>query len=131
MGNVVSLKSTKDYVWSYTDEPHATRRREILAKYPEVRGLFGYDPSSKYIALWWMATQWFLASFVAPNLTWSLIVLLAYAYGGIAGHALFLAMHEITHNLFFQSPLHNKIFGMQRERRKKERREKKKKEREN
>jgi len=96
----------------YTDEPHATRRREMLKKYPQIKELFGYDSRSKYIALFFIFAQLFIGICIAPTLTWPSLVALAYCFGGIAAHNLFLAMHELCHNLFFQQAVHNRIFGV-------------------
>ena len=33
-----------DFHWSEESEPHGIRRKQILAKHPEIRTLFGPDP---------------------------------------------------------------------------------------
>jgi len=100
----------KDFFWSYTDEPHATRRKEILAKYPQVKELFGHDPNTKYIVTLWVLSQFGLA-YLLRDSSWGLICLIAYCYGAFAAQALFLAMHEITHNLAFSKTLYNRFLG--------------------
>jgi len=100
-----------DYFWSYTDEPHATRRKEILSKYPQVKELYGYEWTTKYIVTAWVLSQWGV-SYLVRDSSWSVLVLLAYFYGGFSSHALVLAMHEISHNLAFAKPLYNRYLGI-------------------
>lgn len=52
MEEVAGAKAAKgmqtDFIWVETDEPHATRRKQILAAHPEVRELFGPDEYAVY-----------------------------------------------------------------------------------
>lgn len=107
MGNTVP----KDFHRSYTDEPHASRRKEILSKYPQIKDLFGYDYRTKYITAFWVITQ-FIMCYSVRNYSWTTIFLVAYTFGAVSNHALFLAMHEISHNLAFSKPTHNRILGV-------------------
>jgi len=101
----------KDYYWSYSDEPHATRRKEILAKYPKIKDLYGHDSQTKYIVTLWVVGQ-VAVSILLKNASWGMIFLVAYCFGGFATHALVLAMHEISHNLAFSKPLYNRFLGI-------------------
>lgn len=99
-----------DFFWSFTDEPHATRRKEIIKKYPEIKNLFGYCWKTKYIVFGWVSSQILLA-YLLRDATWLTITVIAYCFGGFATHALFLAMHEIAHNLAFAKTIPNKLLG--------------------
>jgi sphingolipid 4-desaturase/C4-monooxygenase len=103
-----------DFFWSNEQEPHLLRRKEILAKYSKkVNQLMGPEPKTKFIASAVTLTQIVLALFVAPNLSsWVTYFVLAYVVGATLSHNLFLAIHEITHNLAFRKPLWNDIFAM-------------------
>jgi len=100
-----------DYIWTYTDEPHATRRKEILAKHPEIKNLFGYCPWTKYKVILEVSLQ-ILTAYLLRDSPWSLIVFLAFVWGGTINHSLELANHEISHNLAFEHPLSNKLFNI-------------------
>lgn len=88
-------KQRTDFFWSDKEEPHAIRRKEILAKYPQIADLFGYDPNTKWEVLGYIVLQVLLAAYVR-NQSWWVLVLVAYVIGAVAGQAIILAMHEIS-----------------------------------
>lgn len=104
--------SRTDFEWVYTEEPHATRRKLILEKYPQIKKLFGYDPNFKYVAIAMVLAQ-FIMLFVMKDRSWPMVLLVAYCFGGVINHSLALAIHEIAHNLAFghARPMANRLFG--------------------
>uniref|UniRef100_D3TPD7 sphingolipid 4-desaturase n=2 Tax=Glossina TaxID=44049 RepID=D3TPD7_GLOMM len=104
--------SRNDFEWVGTEEPHASRRKIILEKYPQIKKLFGYDPKFKWIAGSMVLTQ-ILALFVVKDFSWQMLIVAAYCFGGILNHSLMLAVHEISHNLAFghSRPMLNRILG--------------------
>jgi len=105
--------SRTDFEWSYTDEPHATRRKQILEKYPEIKKLYGPDKNFKWIVI--AMTLFQLCSlYLIKGLKWPYVMILAYCVGGVINHSLMLAIHEIAHNMGFgpKYPMYNRILGM-------------------
>ncbi|KAJ7571515.1 hypothetical protein O6H91_01G169500 [Diphasiastrum complanatum] len=101
----------KDFFWAESDEPHATRRRQILAQHPEIRELFGPDPSAFPKILGVVLLQIWTATLL-QDAKWVLIILVAYFFGAFLNHNLFLAIHELSHNLVFATPVYNRVLGM-------------------
>ncbi|EFJ36772.1 hypothetical protein SELMODRAFT_77748 [Selaginella moellendorffii] len=101
----------EEFFWSESDEPHALRRRQMLAAYPEIKELFGPDPSG-FFKISGVVLLQICAAALVRDLGWPFIVLLAYFFGAFLNHNLFLAIHELSHNLVFATPLLNKILGI-------------------
>ncbi|GMR46349.1 hypothetical protein PMAYCL1PPCAC_16544, partial [Pristionchus mayeri] len=110
MGGVVSRD---DFLWTYDEQPHTSRRGEIVQKYPQIKELFGADSSLKWVVSAMVAAQIFFC-WLLQDEDWLLVVLMAYCCGGVINHALVLAIHDISHNTAFgqQRSLENRLFGM-------------------
>jgi sphingolipid delta-4 desaturase len=98
------------FVWSVEREPHAQRRREMLLKYPEIKMLYGPCARTKYVCTALVVVQLGVA-YALRGSPWWLVVLVAYAFGGVVNQALLLAIHELSHNLGFQRPWQNRWFA--------------------
>ncbi|KAJ1548608.1 hypothetical protein HK405_001996 [Cladochytrium tenue] len=106
-------KRTKFY-WSNTDEPHATRRRLMLKKYPQIRALMRNEPLTVWIVIAEVAAQFALAYLFRDPVwlgDWRFWAV-AYIVGGTVSASLLLAVHEVTHYLAFKSFAANKALAV-------------------
>jgi sphingolipid delta-4 desaturase len=78
-----------------------------------VTKLCGPEPLTKYVVALVVSIQVLCAYFVrdAPIISWKFF-LTAYIVGATANQNLFLAIHEISHNLAFRNPSANRIFAV-------------------
>jgi sphingolipid 4-desaturase/C4-monooxygenase len=124
-GKVAALHDgIHDFYWSATDEPHATRRKLILTKHPEIKELYGHCWQLKYKVFFVLALQGYCAyqfrnqfgspsdGLDVPPRPWWLFWLVAYVIGGTCNHMCMMALHELSHNLGFKAPKHNRWFAM-------------------
>ena len=101
----------KEFLVSPEAEPHIGRTREIIQKYPQIKSLMGRNPMTFAFIVAIVTLQLVLAWFSA-SLAWYWILLLAYAVGAFANHALFTLIHECAHNMVFQSRIANLWAGI-------------------
>lgn len=103
--------SKHDFTWSETDEPHATRRRLILAKHPEMKELFGRDIRTFPITVGIFCLQ-LIGCYLARNMAWPVVVLTAWIISGTANQCLLLIGHELSHSLCFEDVAANQVLAI-------------------
>jgi len=96
------------FSYSTLQEPHKNRTKEILKGHPEIRQYIGKNPRSFWFILGIVALQIILA-YALKDQSWWLILLVAYTIGALASHALFVLIHECTHNLIFHKRAWNML----------------------
>jgi sphingolipid delta-4 desaturase len=103
--------ATRDFEHEDGPEPHAARKREILQKYPQIKQLMGPEPLTKYTVAATVAFQ-VCAAIGTRNWSWPYFLAFIYVVGATINHSLFLAIHELSHNLGFKSVAMNKLLSM-------------------
>lgn len=96
--DLVKPHKARDFIIGSEEEPHAQRKLEIIKKHPEIKELMGYEWRTKYIVVATVALQVFMA-WLTLDWRWSSYLVALYVVGATANHSLFLAIHELSHNL--------------------------------
>jgi sphingolipid delta-4 desaturase len=89
-------------------EPHFQRTLDLLKAHPEVKKLFGNTPFTAWIVLFWVVLQIGVAFVFRDSPIWA-IFLLSYTVGAVSNHALWVMIHECTHNLVFKGTPANSL----------------------
>jgi len=95
---VTKNKRPNDFFARQEEEPHAERKKKILQDHPEIKELFGPEPMTKYLVVATVALQVYMA-YLVRDWSWPYFLAAVYIVGATANHSLFLAIHEMSHNL--------------------------------
>ncbi len=107
----MTAQAVDDFMYVDGPSQHWARRRDILVRHPAVKSLMGRNAWSAVWVVALVGMQW-IAAFFADTLGWLWIVALAYLFGAVVNHALFVLIHECAHNLVFERGAYNKLVGI-------------------
>jgi sphingolipid 4-desaturase/C4-monooxygenase len=93
-------------------ELHMQRNAVILAKYPQIKDLYGPDIRLFFAMVGIMVAQMALSYYASHIETWTYFVFVAWSLGGLLTHWLSLGNHELGHNLAFETQIFNEATGM-------------------
>jgi sphingolipid delta-4 desaturase len=102
---------TGDFLHSDAPEPHRERGRALFRNHPEAKALTGPNPASFILILFVVGIQTGIA-FLLRGQPWWVALVAAYGVGAFANHALYVLIHECSHNLVFRSARANIAAGI-------------------
>jgi sphingolipid delta-4 desaturase len=91
--------------------PHIERGREILRRHPELRQYFRRDPVSAWSVSGVVLLQMTLA-YLLRDASWWWVIGSAYLIGAFASHALFVLIHDASHDLIGKTTSSNRWWGI-------------------
>jgi sphingolipid delta-4 desaturase len=108
--SIESRAPQNSFIPTTLPRPHPLRRRAILAAHPEVASLIGHDPVTAVITLATVIGQTLIAAGLGSlGLDyWWVALLAAFCIGAFANHAMFVVIHDASHNCIFKANALNK-----------------------
>jgi len=101
----------RGFVVTDQPNPHPARAREVLGRHPELRRLFRPYPASAAWVVGLVALQVAVA-FLLRDARWPWVLAAAYLIGAFVSHALFVLIHDATHNLIVRGSWRNRLLGI-------------------
>ena len=105
------MSKRKEFLYTEVKDLHFERPLEILREHPEVRSYIGRNPLSFVVILGLVAAQ-AAAAWLLHDKPWWAVIVVAYAIGAFIEHALFVMIHECSHNMIFQKKPANLLAGI-------------------
>jgi sphingolipid delta-4 desaturase len=101
-----------EFIFSQGADPHIQRRKDMLKKYPvQIRALMGNHPGTAFWIVLAVVSQ-FAAAYLLRDQGMGWVILSAFVFGAVINHALYVFIHEATHNLVFKNSLWNRAIAM-------------------
>lgn len=102
------MTADSTFRFSTGPEPHRARTKEIMMKHPAVRTLIGKNPLTM-IAVLGLVASMVAGAYLVKDSPWWVVLLVAYVGGAFLNHALFVMIHECTHQLLFKRKSLNQV----------------------
>jgi sphingolipid 4-desaturase/C4-monooxygenase len=100
-----------NFLHSTEAEPHIARTRAIIQKYPQIKELMGRNPST-FLYIVAIVTMQIVLAYFMGRYSWWVGLIIAYAVGAFANHAMFTLIHECAHNMVFKNRIANILAGI-------------------